>query len=466
MAAGKRKKGRRHPGVVLIKPDPARRIGWRARYTDPDTGKTCKPTLPEPDARDIDTRAAWAGDKSDWIAQRRAELAAGAIPSTGSALDKTIEHYFTDNAHLDPDTLKKKRAVMRKLIAWATRVKITKADDLTQPALMSFRSVLLNEKKRKAKPGGKRGEYVNTGDKLSVRAINHNIGETVTVLRYLRKKRLLARVTYEDIEISLAKERPPRKKPDFMKPAACRKLLVSALEHDQETHAMTRAEARGDGAPGSTHVHDPIASYVLFMLLTGMRSEEGLACEWSWIDLEAPDENGQPVGEIVVPHLKRNSAGERQVRLDVSRTLRDLLSAMQPEPKLRKGSVFNLTEGEARAALERLQDGNEKTKRDPVDECWQSMRRTCSTYLVNAPSIFIAASAHLAAAQLGHSVQVAQKDYTGLVRISRDARTLEAAMQIDAEADRIVAEQQGRTGAWPANRPAKPGKLRVVGGAA
>jgi hypothetical protein len=71
------------------------------------------------------------------------------------------------------------------------------------------------------------------------------------------------------------------------------------------------------------------------------------------------------------------------------------------------------------------------------------MRRTCGTYLTNAPGIF-AASAYRSAKQLGHSVQVAEKHYLGLARgISPTARTLEAAMQIESVLGRVIAAIHG-----------------------
>lgn len=39
----------------------------------------------------------------------------------------------------------------------------------------------------------------------------------------------------------------------------------------------------------------------------------------------------------------------------------------------------------------------------------------------------------MSARQLGHSVVVAEKHYTGVGRVSRDARTLEDAMKLEPE---------------------------------
>jgi len=90
-----------------------------------------------------------------------------------------------------------------------------------------------------------------------------------------------------------------------------------------------------------------------------------------------------------------------------------------------KGRVFPFTRATAEAAAKRLR--NEYGA--PEKFSWQILRSTCATYLTNAPGIFGAASAYRSAKQLGHSVQVAEKHYTDVLRgIPRDARTLEEAM--------------------------------------
>jgi hypothetical protein len=69
----------------------------------------------------------------------------------------------------------------------------------------------------------------------------------------------------------------------------------------------------------------------------------------------------------------------------------------------------------------------------------QSLRKTCGTYLTNAPGIFGSASAYRSAKQLGHSVQVAEKYYVDVARgIRRETRTLEAAMQIEEQMKNVI----------------------------
>jgi len=67
-------------------------------------------------------------------------------------------------------------------------------------------------------------------------------------------------------------------------------------------------------------------------------------------------------------------------------------------------------------------------------------RWTRKSWLTNAPGIFGSASAYRSAKQLGHSVHVAEKYYVDVARgIRREARTLEAAMQIEEQMKKVIA---------------------------
>jgi hypothetical protein len=71
---------------------------------------------------------------------------------------------------------------------------------------------------------------------------------------------------------------------------------------------------------------------------------------------------------------------------------------------------------------------------------WQALRATCGTFLTNSQSIYGSATLFLSARQLGHSVQVAERHYLGVERsIPTDARTLEAAMRIEAVVEKALA---------------------------
>jgi integrase len=196
----------------------------------------------------------------------------------------------------------------------------------------------------------------------------------------------------------------------------------------------TRAEHAGKRDPGTTQRYTPIAPFVAAVLLTGMRFGEAIDLEWRHVDLEALDNEGRTVGEIYVTAASKTHRA-RTIGLEVSPALRKLLAALHLKAEDKKGSVFRLTRDAANTALRRL-SGEYGA---PAGAGWQALRRSAGTYLTNAPGIFGAASAYRSAKQLGHSVAVAERHYLGLVRgIPRDARTLEGAMQIEAEVQRVI----------------------------
>jgi integrase len=64
---------------------------------------------------------------------------------------------------------------------------------------------------------------------------------------------------------------------------------------------------------------------------------------------------------------------------------------------------------------------------------FQRMRATTGTYLACAGGIYQGSSAYMAARRLGHSVEIAERHYMGVIRdIPHDAKTLEAAMGLAA----------------------------------
>src|SRR5262245_52194540 len=80
-----------HPGVVLLRPDPAgRHPSWRARFEDPDTGRTTKITLDPMALSTAEARRDWAIRKSKALARRRMELETGAPRTTGTAFSEAI----------------------------------------------------------------------------------------------------------------------------------------------------------------------------------------------------------------------------------------------------------------------------------------------------------------------------------------------------------------------------------------
>jgi integrase len=442
-STGTRKKKRRtrspHPGVVLIPPDAAgRHPTWRARYVDADTGRQKKVRLDPAGLPTAETRRDWAIRRSKALARRRMELESGAPRATGTTMADAVAQYFKAHPELRPRTLSTYRVAADKLIRWASRAGVRTADDLTRAKLMDFRAHLVAERKRVAAPGSKRGTSKASTEPRSAHTVNRELRSARTILGHLRKRDLLPRLTSDDLRDALERMAVTTERVDYLKPADLRRLLQAALRHDADTHQITREEHKGLRPVGTTPKYDAVAPFVACVLLTGMRLGEAVSLEWKQVDLDALDHDGNPVGEIHLTGATKTKRA-RTIDLDVSPALRRLLAALKLATG-GKGRVFgHLTEGTVNAARKRLQADYGA----PDGFGWQALRRTCGTYLTNAPGIFGAASAYRSARQLGHSVQVAERHYLGLARgIPREARDLETAMQV-ADLMREIVKRQG-----------------------
>lgn len=113
----------------------------------------------------------------------------------------------------------------------------------------------------------------------------------------------------------------------------------------------------------------------------------------------------------------------------MSPLLRELLGVLH-ENSSKHGKVFALT---ADGAAKRLKGRYGA----PDSFSWEVLLSTCGTYLTNAPGFFGAANAYRSAKQLGHSVTVAEKHYTGLIRLAATAKTLDDAMGAAATLQRV-----------------------------
>lgn len=421
-----------HPGVVLIPPE-GEHTTWRARYTDPDTGRVVKQRLDPIALRTAEARHDWAVRKAKANAKRRIELEGGAHRATGTGLEKALASYFDDHPGLRTATLEVYRAAIDKLKVWAGRSGLSSADDLTGPKLVAFRAELVKEKKRVRRRGGRRGERASVDAHRSPHTVNRELRAVGTVLSYVRRLGLLPRLSTDDLRDGLQKLKVSVERVDYRKPHELQKLLEAALRHDADTFTATRQELAGLRPVGSTARHKPIAPFVAAAVLTGARFGELVDLDWKNVDLEALDNEGRTVGEIYITGASKTHRA-RTIGLEVSPALRKLLAALHVKSGGR-GSVFGLTRGEAIAAEKRLVAGYAA----PSGSNWQALRRTCGTYLTNAPGVFGASSAYRSAKQLGHSVMVAEKHYVDVARgIPRDARTLEAAMQIEGQVKKII----------------------------
>jgi integrase len=426
----------RHPGVVLRHRSYASgRTAWVARYRDPWSGQDKDITLdgPELGLTTHEARRDWAVRLSRQLAEQRAAMRAGERPLARVAVGDAIETYYATRAgRLRERTVGTYRVGSARLLDWCQRAGVRMTDDLTGPRLVAFRDALASAPRFSSRLGGRRGAQRATATLRSPVTVNRDMTSVRAMINTWRRQGLV-RLTRDDIADALRPFPELRVRPQPLKQPEIRALLEAALRHDADTYTITRAEKAGEVEPGTTPRHEPVAPLVLFTLLSGCRIGEVSSLTWDNVDLAAHE--GQ--GEIVVQATACKTGIERAVRLDVSPALRPLLAALRlragADPHV-FGGVAPLSEDRLKAAQRRLVGPYKAPEFN-----WQRLRQTCGTFLTNAPGVFGAASAFMSARRLGHAVAVAERHYLGVVSVPAEAKTLEAAMQIEDLADRIVA---------------------------
>jgi len=406
----------------MIAPTPPR-IAWRARFRDPDTGRLAYESLdPRGAGRTHESRRAWAIQKAEGVARRKDAIKLGAPRATGTATSDAIDRYYTDHPRLRERTRATYQTATNKLKDWLAKGGVRSADTLTLAHLVAFCSTLAGAPRQRQASGAGRGARKATSKPRAASAVNVEIRSVKVVLGYLRRVGLLPKISRDDITDGLRLLATDQEAPDFLRSGQIVALLNAASEHDAQTFKATRAE-HARGTSGGSCRYEPIAPFVAVALLTGMRFGELVALDWSEVDLAT--------GEV---HLSSRTKTKRArtVDLSVSPALAKLLASLTAEAK-RSGPVWELRVDQVKAAAKRL-----GKRGAPTGWTWQALRRTCGTYLTNAPGIFGAASAYRSARQLGHSVTVAERHYLGVVKVPKEATTLEAAMGCEAEIEAIV----------------------------
>lgn len=409
-----KRRGPKHPGVVFLKPNPKRRTGWRARYVDPDTERTTYETL-DSALTTLELRAQWAVAKSEELQRRRIKLDEGAVRATGAKLAKAVSRYYDAHPHLGEKTLAGYTCATKRFLEWADRSQLESCDDLDRAKLAAYWETLVAEPKRTAVKNGKRGEYAPAGKRRGPLAINRDIRSLGTVLRFLVDRDLFPKLRMDDIRRALKKLDVPKEEPVALKPAELNQLLAVANAYDALTFEMTRKDKEA-GTRNTTAKYTPIYPLVLGLLLSGMRFDEACTLTWDRVDLDD--------GTIRLRGASVKTKHARTIDLSVSPALHALLTELKPEKDDLDALVFGVAYDEGQAAGKRLKSMDGCPKRFT----WKALRSTCGSYLTNAPGIFGAASAYRSAKQLGHSVVVAEKHYVGVVKVPKDATTLEDAM--------------------------------------
>jgi integrase len=430
-----------HPGVTLIKPKHDGRSNWRVRYINPNDGKQVWETIDRTAYRRAADRTDYAKRISERIHNRQRDLDLGATPMTNTPLSDAIERFYQGHPQLGERTHETYQSGTDRLLDWASDHKIETSDDLTRARLVEFRESVIAAPKH-GRNGVKQGGKAKADTRRAPATINKELRAVSRALGYLIDLDLCAKLTHDDLRRALKPVKAPTERREFLRPAQLKKLLKACGRHDAATFELTREEKDRGEETGRTARYEPISPFVAFTLLTGMRLNEVLALGWSDVDLDALDHNGNKVGEIYLRGAKNKTGKSRTIGLEVSPALRRLLVVMRLKSAGR-GPVFNVSKDTAVKAMRRLR----KSYGAPTEFSYQALRRTCSTYLTNS-SIFGNATAYLAAKQLGHSVVIAEKHYSGLVRgISPDARTLEAVLQIEEQVDDVIERTEQRRAA-------------------
>lgn len=433
----KRKPGGRgnpskHPGVVLLLRERKGVARWRARYIDPETGRKVLETL-EATLSSEEIRTEWAKKKSATLAARRAEIATGAPIRTVTGLQEAVDTYLAACGNrLRARTVSTYRESLGHLTDWANRRGIATVEAVGPQHIADFRQDLIAQ--RVKRPGkGKRGAKRETTEPRRPAYLNRIMRETGAFLGEARRMGRTPFLSRDSIADGLRALPLPRTLPRPLAPNDCKTLMLAAIGHDAETWKITRREHAANPSAAAVHGtprYRPVAPLAAFVLLSGCRIGEALSLKWEDVNLDAPGEDGQPVGEVRLLSGAVKTAQERIIDLTVAPGLRALLGRL----RLRAGRDPYVFGGTAPYPRDDAENARKRmiSRFDSPPFTWQRLRQTTASYLVNAPGVFRSAAIYRAAAQLGHSSAVADRHYRGVLRgIPSDARTVEAAMGIE-----------------------------------
>lgn len=483
-APPKRKGQRRRTGHAGVKIKrrrlPSGRVGYVARWTDPDSGKERSQSMEDIGRTTAEARRAWALDKAKDLARRRDALSRGAARESGTKLRDAVAAYFK-GAEIGEATRANYQASLDRFVAWCEKRGLYSVDELREEHLDAYRDALREEPVRRAVPDGRRGEKVRGKGKATPATWNNRLRALRVVLNDLRRRKLLPHVDPEGVSTQLRAFKEERPRAAFLRPEALRQLLQAVERHDAacwtvgegaspdpDHRAATARELAaalgvhesrvsqlrrrpgfpegppwrvGDVIEALGARHEPAAPFVLTALLTGARLEELLSLQWSAVNLEHEDGCIELEAEVV-----KTGTG-REVWLDVTPSLKRLLLAMKlkatgPYVFGGEGPWSKTVAGKMRQRL--VGYGAPPFTFAQRSGKTPSLRATCATYGTNAGGVWGNASHAASAQRLGHSVVIAERRYAGRWKVNREARDLEQAMEVSAEIAHLVDVATGK----------------------
>lgn len=409
----KRRRRRKSPGVSLLRPQTGSRQGWRIQFKDPDEGdKLRREAIPAEWSTTEDRRIDYCVRKSEALADRRRELAGGAVPNANQSVgDAVAEWVATYPAERTRETY---AAAAGHFVEWARAKQIGTLDDVRQSTLKDFRDDL------------HRPDRETTTLNKWIRALR-------TFFVWAIHKGYCPKLKEDDL-VALKKWREKVEDPDPLDPPQVQAVFEAIERHDADVFRMTRTEKVGGRRRqrSSTPKYDSLTPMLLLTTLAGLRKKEAVQLTWEHYRKEALDASGNKVGEIVVPADIAKTKRRRVIPLDHSPALRRYLNQRQLATG-GEGTIAGITLDQAGKALRRLRE----VYGCPPEFSWQAMRITASTYLTSAKNIFGASAHAQSASRLGHSWRVAEKHYAAAIAgIAGTATTLEQALQIEGHVTR------------------------------
>ncbi len=372
---------------------------WRFRYRF--AGKRRRITFGEfPTMRLVAARAVACGFRS--------QLYGGADPGAAKVgqvaaplLVEVVERYQVDRGPgWAVGTAKTYASQLRAFLAWADSAGVRRVDQLEPSTVADYRAHAIGRPRSDGSEG-----------RRSPQTINGELKVVAAMLQVLRRAgRLPSGLTRDAIEDNLGMLPIEHTKPNPLPPADLRDLVAATRRYDAD------------------HEGAPAGPLVLAMLLGGFRLIEARRLTWDAVDLS----------DLTIRVAAGKTHRERTVELAVSPALVRLLAGMPRSG----GPIFDFSEDAAMDARQRLIEDygapaflwSKRHRARPEDRSAPTLRSTCASYLVCAPSIYGGASTAMTALQLGHSEDVLRASYLGAVRrIPVSATTLEDAMEIASE---------------------------------
>ncbi len=427
MARSKSKPCRdKHPGVSHYKREG---YGQVANYTDPLTGRRRTLSLARLGIQSKSAACIWAKDKYDEDQRTRADISIYGVAAT-YAREKIGECVTRYLAHVKPElrprTLATYTTDLEQFTSWCDGHGVADGLDLTTRHMMEFRRCMTEQALRVQAKGAKRGARREAQKTRAPATVSKVLGSVKAFLNWCRRAKL-ARLSSDDLRDTLKGVRSAERRINILTPAQIEAILFAALAHDAAT-ANAKVNPR--------YRCREFAPWVLFVALTGCRAGEALALTWDSVQLDAADGYGNPAPSITLEGTATKTRKMRRIDLTICPSVVDLLRRLESETG-GVGRVFvngPETAEDVKKARMRLLSKHESPRFSP-----QLLRQTCASYLASAPNIV--GSLYRSAAQLGHSIQVAQNYYLeALVGIPADARTLETALGIEKVARTIAGE--------------------------